>query len=246
MYKYWFNILFFVSCSLFTKAQDSLEVIQLNREEILAFNLPHVDTLVNNAIKYSPLVKFYGSNSAVAKAELDVQRKDWAYRIYSDAGYYYANNYSVLTTAAEGGGFESVSLGRGDVYRGGVTIRVSLFDLIGRKHLVQRAKKEYEATQYQIDDAEMEVRLQVRQLYTELKLTHKLIAIKSNTFNTLQTQLQMAEKQFKQGEIEIAELATVTEITARSQMAFEDAKAEYEKLYIKMEIIVGKSLATLQ
>jgi len=120
--------------------------------------------------------------------------------------------------ASDGGGFESVALGSGNVLRAGVTARLSLFDVIGRGQLIERAEAEMQMSEYEFYQAEQDLEAYITQLYTELKLAKKLVVVYNATFITLNAQLEMAEKEFRQGEIHITELARITEIQSKSQV----------------------------
>lgn len=210
--------------------------------DVLERELPPLDSLIKAAQEYSPVLKLSEAEIARFEAELGVRKREWTNRIFTDAGTFYANNYNALTVASNGGGYESVSLGAGNVLRAGVTARLSLFDVIGRGQLIERAEAEKQMSEFKYDKAKQELSQYITQLYTELKLAKKLVIVYTETYYTLNAQLEMAEKEFRQGEIHITELARITSIKSKAEVSLEQAQANYENLYYQMEIIVGKSL----
>lgn len=208
-------------------------------------SLPDLDTLLNLALNNSPLLRIYQAEIVRGEAEIKLRRREWSYRVFTDAGSTYASNYSVLTVAGEGGGFESVSLGNGNVLRGGLTVRLSLFDIIGRSQLVNKAKAEKQMSEAQFDLAKQELTADLTELYTQLKYSRKLVEVGIETIETLNAQLQMAEKEFRQGEIHITELARITEIRSKSKMALATARANYENQYRQLEIAIGAELKSI-
>jgi len=214
-------------------------------DSLIIGQLPLLDSLVGAALRNAPVIQLCAAEIARNEAEVKVRKREWSNRVFTDAGGSYANNYSVLTVASDGGGFESVALGSGNVVRAGITARLSLFDLIGRNQLVKRAEAERQMSESQLLQARQDVTSIVTQLYTELKLAQRLVTINTQTVQTLRAQIEMAEKEFRQGEIHITELARITEIKSKSEAALATAQSNYENLYRQMEIIVGTSLSNL-
>jgi len=236
-----------ITYTVAAKGGDTLEVDSLSPsikiEEI--FELPNLDTLINAAMEFSPALKGMEAQVGRNDAEVKIRKREWSNRVFTDLGGAYSNNYSVLTVASgETGGYESIALGSGNALRAGVMARISLFDVIGRNQLIERAKAEKEMSEYDLLVAQQDLKALVTQLYTELVLGKKLVEINTHTFHTLSAQLEMAEKEFRQGEIDITELARVTEIKSKAEVALEQTKANYENLYHQLEILVGRELLT--
>lgn len=243
--------LFALSCMAFSAPAkgivDSLAADSLAASIKLEdpFALPELDTLISAALEFSPILKGKEAQIGRSEAEVKIRKREWSNRVFTDAGGGYANNYSVLTVAnGDAGGFESVALGSGNSMRVGVTARISLFDVLGRNQLIERAKAEKEMNEFGLQVAEQELKALITQVYTQLKLGKKLVEVNTRTFYTLSAQLEMAEKEFRQGEIHITELARVTEIKSKAEVALEQAKANYENLYYQLEILVGQDLLT--
>lgn len=211
---------------------------------LIHFKLPPLALLTETALTNSHRVKYQKSIIRRNEANIKARKKRWADKIFMDAGYSYTNNFSVMNVDASTGGFESVSLKNGDSYRFGVTFRLSLFDLIGLKHVKQGAVFEKQASQNQLKDIEKHIRWVVTELYKNLQLTQNLLRIKSDKMQTLSLQKQMAEKEFMQGQIKISELSRLTELTSNAYQDFEKGKIEFEKAYLKLEQYVGKPLTS--
>ena len=60
-----------------------------------------------------------------------------------------------------------------------------------------------------------------------------------------QLQKQLAEKEFKQGQIHLSELARVSELAANARIDFEIALNEYDKAFSALELLVGVSFDSL-
>ncbi|OJJ16417.1 hypothetical protein BKI52_34590 [marine bacterium AO1-C] len=217
---------------------------QATDSSLAHYRLPPLVLLTEAALDNAPRVKYQQAIIRRNNANIKARKKRWADKIFMDAGYSYTNNFSVMNVDASTGGFESVSLKNGDSYRFGVTFRLSLFDLIGLKHVKQGAVFEKQAAEHQLKDIEKHIRWTVTELYKNLQLAQSLLKIKSDKMQTLSLQRQMAEKEFMQGQIKIAELSRLTELTSNARQDFEKGKIEFEKAYLKLEQYVGKSLTS--
>lgn len=215
---------------------------QASDSSLFSLRLPPLVLLTEAALDNAPRVKYQQAIIRRNNANIKASKKRWADKIFMDAGYSYTNNFSVMNVDATTGGFESVSLKNGDSYRFGVTFRLSLFDLIGLKHVKRGAIFEKKAAEHQLLDIKKHIRWQVTELYKNLQLTQTLLRIKSDKMQTLSLQKQMAEKEFTQGQIKIAELSRLTELTSNAYQDFEKGKIDYQKAYMKLEQFVGKPL----
>lgn len=245
MYRF-LILISFLTCTAVASGQGSTAIeLGIETDSTGLNQLPEFDTLLNLAFNNSPLLRMYQAEVMRGEAEIKLRRREWSYRVFTDAGSTYASNYSALTVAGDGGGFESISLGNGNVVRGGVTLRLSLFDIIGRSQLVNKAKAEKQMSEAHLDLAKQELTADLTELYTQLKYSRNLVEVGIETIETLNAQLQMAEKEFRQGEIHITELARITEIRSKSQMALATARANYENQYRQLEIAIGTDLNSI-
>ncbi|WP_299455394.1 TolC family protein [uncultured Microscilla sp.] len=207
-----------------------------------AFRLPPLAALTEEAINSSPQVKYQQSIILRDKANIKERKKRWMNKVFMDAGYSYTNNFSVTNINSNTGNVETLALKNGGNYRAGFTLRFSLFDFSGAKHVTQAAIQEKNASENQLLSIEREIVWQVTELYKNLELAQTLLHIKSEKMQTLALQRQVAEKEFTQGQIKIAELSRIIELTSNAHQEFEQGKNSYEKAYLKLEQFVGKPL----
>lgn len=208
-------------------------------------DLPDLDTLIAAALANSPAVRQYEYQVAQNQSQVMMRKREWGYRVFTDLGAGYSNNYQQLTVAGTEGGFDNIAIGSGNNLRAGVSVKLSLFDLTGRKHLIDQAENEMHVSEQLLQVARQNLQLAISDMYVQLKLAQKLVIINSNNYQTLSAQMAMAEKQFTQGEIPLAEYARITDIASGAEVNFENAKAEYESLYRQMEILIGCPLIHL-
>lgn len=206
------------------------------------FQLPPLIVLTEAALDNSPQVKYQESIILRNKENIKERKKRWTNRIFMDAGYSYTNNFSVTNLNSSTNNVETVALRNGGNYRAGITLRLSLYDLLVTKHLKLGAMHEKNASENQLKVIEKQIMWEVTQLYKNLQLAQTLLKIKSEKMQTLALQRQMAEKEFTQGQIKISELSRLTELASNAHQEFEQGKNAYEKAYLQLEQFVGKSL----
>ncbi|MFY0673451.1 MAG: TolC family protein [Bacteroidia bacterium] len=226
-------------------SQDSLGT---DSSAVDALALPPLDSLVASALKNAPTVKAASAILGQRDADLALARRNWSQRLYSDAGLVNVNttgNLLIANTDGEGnviGGDNSISIVSGNTYRAGVAARISLYDIYARPKEIEKAKMQREESEYGVLAAEQEIQKTVTDLYIQLKMVRKMVELQQTTVATFSAQYEMAEREFRQGDVAITELARMTEMKAKSELSLEQTKSNYENLYKQMEILIGRKL----
>lgn len=83
------------------------------------------------------------------------------------------------------------------------------------------------------------------QFYYELIYANNLLAIRNEAKQSTINQYQIAEKQFKDGIIDIGELSRLKTIEINASADFEDAKRQFSTLYGQIEPTIGVPIAKL-
>ncbi len=130
--------------------------------------------------------------------------------------------------------------------RGGVAVRLSLYDIYARPKELEKVKLSKEISELKYEEKRQIVETMINDLYIELKLALKVVQLNQTTYATFNAQYQMAETEFRQGEVAITDLARITEVKAKSELALEQAKANFEKLYKQMEVLVGRNMNSFE
>ena len=124
----------------------------------------------------------------------------------------------------------------------GATLRISLYDLFGRKNEVGMAVSEYEESRYKKDMLAKEIVSEVTSLYYILIASKNILQIKSDTKHATALNRNMAEKEFNEANIPVAELSRIIEISSKAATEYEIAKQELYKNIRIMENMVGVKL----
>ena len=234
------KILFFFSFlfSCTANAQDAKPLVRA---------LPPLETVLSWAEKTSYRVKEQEMMSLEKQESIAIAQKKWMDKVFVDLGAQRSNNGAVLnvSNSLTDGDVNSLSFQNLNSLRTGLTVRLSLFDGLGRKHLIQEAAFRKQASDYRILYLKQEAQQTITSLYKDIALMGRIIGIKAEKQTMLQLQKQLAEKEFKQGQIHLSELARVSELAANARIDFETALNEYDKAFSALELLVGVSFDSL-
>lgn len=195
--------------------------------------IPELDAVLERAVEHSP--RLQGQQALVRKNQQLLERaeKTWMDNVTFGAQALYGSyGNEVLNTTNLG-------------LTTGVSIRLSLFDFTGRSNQIAAWEEEVAVARSQEDQVVLEERQYVIDLYSRLTLARRLVLIRSEAWQAACAHQGMADAQFNQGDIPIAELARVTEISAKAQSDYETARSDYIAAYKKLEVVTGSPLHSL-
>jgi len=203
--------------------------------------LPPLETILDSALKRNPDVKFRDMQVIMDEHKLKAYKADWTRNvgIQTDALYGTFDNISSNTTNSGSNPAMLTTRSSQLNYGAGAFIKIPLYDLINRKNQNKLAKAEIEQAQSSSQAQRNVVRQLVIKQYNEVILKHRLLKIKSRYAETAKINLAMAEKQFLNGVITVAEYSSTTEIVSRSETDFESSKMEFRTAFMLLEEIVG-------
>ena len=191
------------------------------------FNFPPLEVIIDSVIKRSAMVNFRNNNIEVKESALATERIHWSRNVgfQADSRYGNLNNFSsnedgealsqVLTTSKQ---FN---------YSVGFFLKFPLFDGINRKNQIKLAKSEVEAAKSMVQFENEQIRRMVITLYQELLLKQKLLQIRSKNLGDGRVNMQMVEKEFRNGIVPISEYVRISGMTINMEAAYETALSEF-------------------
>jgi outer membrane protein TolC len=213
-----------------------------------AKELPSLEKVLDYAENHSHLVKEQDALSQHYEQAVKVTQKLWMDKVFVDMGGQRSNNGAVLNVNnnISNSEFNSLSFQSMNSFRVGLTVRVSLYDVLARKDLIKQAQYRQAASEEHSKFLIQDVKFRIADIYKDAQLAYKLLSIKAEKKYALFLQKEMAEKEFQQGQLHIAELGRITELASNAFAEFEQASNTYEKLYYQLEIVLGVSLKDLK
>jgi len=234
----------FVFVSLFFKqailhsqeAEDSTFVFNPIIDDITT-RIPPLETLIDSAIANSPYLK--NRNNMVTKMQYEfktAQRKILNFLSVSGSMNYGRNSFSTLSDIIP---IIETSTQDNFVYSVGLSLRLSLFDVVNRKNELNIARKEIEESINSREEKIFEIKKEVTFQYNDLILKQKLLKVASDNMLTSQMRMVMIEQKFLNNEIALEELSRIMEWHSDAQIAYETAAIELMNAYILLELTCG-------
>lgn len=222
-----FGFLFSLLCLLSTQfaiAQNE-NVGSLNEENNVL--IPPLQVVIDSVLKHHAMLKFRNQSIGVKEATLNSEKIYWTrnFGIQAETKYGNLNSFS---TDSDGSISSTALITTEQVnYSVGFYLKFPIFDVLNRKNQLKLAKLEVEEAKSMAQFQEDEIRQTVIKLYHNLILKQKLLKIKSESLGSGKVNMQMAEKEFRNGSIELTEYARISGITSNLESDFELAKSEF-------------------
>ncbi len=202
--------------------------------------LPSLDILIDSAIQNSPYIRYENAEISLSHYRIKEARWNWTRLLGVEMNYKYGN-LSQFSTSQTSGSFPTdfTSDRSENYYNIGAFLKIPIFDVINQKNGVNIAKRELEKRLLRQEQIIRETKQDIIFVYEDLLLRQELLKIKNESRLTTELQVQMAEKEFLNGQITIAELSRLTEIHSINIADFTKQKSLFYRQYLILEELVG-------
>ena len=209
----------------------------LDEQKDLQSQLVPLDSIIVIALKHSPSVKFQEDLIGSAKAQLEFTKKLWTNNIVGFVNYSGGNQSIVSADNQNPGSLSSSNVTTG--LRMGIQINLPLYELVGRKSRLNIYKYELSSTVNKRDETEQTIKQNVIQFYYNLLYASNILAIRNEARQSTINQSLIAQKEFKDGVIQVGELSRLKTIEINARADYEEAKRQFATLYSQIETIIG-------
>ncbi|MEI6575312.1 MAG: TolC family protein [Bacteroidota bacterium] len=202
--------------------------------------IPPLSALLDSAILHNPNVAFRDLQTTINNCKFRAAQIDWTKNIgfLTDIRYGTFDNYSTDYTGGTGPVNNMTT--RTELRWGyGAYISLPIFTVMNRRNLVRISKYEMEQAKSMADAQRSELTQEIIRQYNDLILKQRLLRIKSKSFETARINLQMAEKEFSNGSINVTELSQISMAVSGSESDFETARMDLLTAYLILEELVG-------
>lgn len=189
--------------------------------------IPKLSELVDSALVYNGMVNYRKLEIEAKKSNLKYKRQYWTtnFGVQADSRYGTFNNLSTIdgdnTTVTLGSNTQQLN------YNIGFYLKIPVFDVINRKSQIKQAKAELEQARNLAKSQEDELRELVIRYYEDLVLKQNLLELRASNLGNARVNMEMVEKEFKNGLIAISEYVRISDMTSRIAAEFEEAKSEF-------------------
>lgn len=203
--------------------------------------LPPLFDVIDSAIKHNRIVKFRTLEIEAKKSNLKSQQNYWTRNlgVQADTRYGTFDNYSANATGQSTSILSTTS--RQFNYGAGVYLKIPIADMLDRKNQVKKARTELEQAKSMEEAQEEEVRQLVIKLYQDLLLKHRLLNIRSQSLSNGRVNMEMVEKQFRNGTIPVVDYVRISEIVFSVESNYETAKTDFISAKLLLEAVAGFS-----
>ncbi|MDI9869409.1 MULTISPECIES: TolC family protein [Flectobacillus] len=236
--KTW-SIALSVCCLLFFSNRETFAQASTPKSPETDFQLPPLDEIIELAIQYSPALKQQEQIIHKADQQLMVQKKSWTSGISLGTSYS-AGNQSLLVQQATGNleAFSNYNNG----YRLSLGAAFSINTIITQKNITKIAKADkqiaIESKQLTID----QIKNDVIAKYYAVAGAHEALKIAIEMKTSSLVNKKMAEREFSEGQINVADMAKILESTSSAAVGYENAKQTFIMNVRLLEVLIGKRL----
>ena len=212
----------------------SISTAQAQSEREPLPELPPLEVLLDYAVTHAPELNVQAARIAQNRSEVVRTRRSWMDGATVSVGASYGSFGNQLLDEVSFG--QSVRVG----------LKVSLFDLFGRDAQVGVFESRLLAAQRERDVIRQRLRQTLIQRYYDLRRARDLVRVRSEAYESTQTHKAMLETAFQQGTAALDQVSRVTEVAAKAQAAYAEARIDYLSGYALLENLLGTPLDTLR
>jgi outer membrane protein TolC len=189
--------------------------------------LPPLSEAIDSAIKYNTMLRYRNLEVNLKELNLTSQKNYWLRNlgVQGDSRYgtidAFSTNANGVTTNS------SLTTSRQFNYAAGVYFKMPIYDILNRKVQIKQAKTELEEAKTMVEAQQVEIRQLVIRQYQATILSQKILDIKSFNLGSATVNMDMIEKEFRNGVIPLAEYVRIADMTARIQTDYEMAKSDF-------------------
>lgn len=221
-----FILILIFSCSSFLFSQTNMLDTSPSRIKS-KISIPPLDVVMDSVLKKNAMLNFRKHHIGVKDATVKSEKLYWSrnFGVQADTRYGTLNNFSTNEDGQVSSAIATTS--KQFNYSVGFYLKFPLFDVLNRKHQLRLARLELEEAKSMAQFQEDEIRQTVIAFYQDLVLKEKLLQIKSKSLGDGKVNMQMVEKEFRNGVVPISEYVRITSITGNMETDYEKAKSDF-------------------
>ena len=219
-------LLFITASGVFvTNAQVSEEFD--STEDAYDLLIPKLNVVIDSVLKRSAMLNFRKHHIGVKESTLKSERIYWSRNLGIQADTRYGNLSNFATSEDGLSNTSALTTSKQLNYSVGFYLKFPLFDALNRKKQIKLAKLEVEEAKNMAEFQEEELRQITIRLYQDLILKQKLLKIRSRRLGDGRVNMQMVEKEFRNGVVPLSEYVRINGMTTNMEADYEKAMSEF-------------------
>lgn len=212
-------------------------------EEYVNFELPPLQTLLDNVGITNPQVLQNNANIEAAEYDLKIEKRKWLSYLSARAGYTYGilgtysdfeTAYNPLTTTYTGSSQHSYFIG--------ANLSVPIGDLISRGVSSKRQKKIIEQAEYNREAIYNMIKIEVVELYSNIQAAMTILNGQAETLVAFNANYKITANSFMNGKASPYDLSIVKNEQSKSLAEYATTRAQLMSMVMRLEIITGTKI----
>ena len=220
------TILFISALGVFVSNAQGVEEAD-SKDNSYSLLIPKPSILIDSVFKRSAMMNFRNQRIGVKESDLKSFRREWTknFGLVADTRYGTFDNF--LTNNTEINSSSSSSYSKQLNYTVGLFLKIPVFDIVNRKNKIKLARLEVEEAKSMAEFQKEEIRKAVIVMYQDLILKQKLLQIRSRRLGDGKVNMQMIEKEFRNGVVPLSEYVRIVGMTENMEADYETAMSEF-------------------
>lgn len=201
--------------------------------------IPPLADILDSALKYSPFLQYRKLEIEAKHANLQMEKNYWTRNLgfQADTRYGTFDNFSSTNNGLSTTVFNATSKQLN--YGLGVYMKFPIGDLLNRKSQIKKANTELEQARSMAQAQEEELRQTIIKLYQDVLLKQRLLNIQSLALGNAKVNMDMVDKEFRNGVIPVSEYVRISDITTKVEADYEKAKTDFTTARMILEELAG-------
>lgn len=202
--------------------------------------IPPLDVLIDSALINSHRLKYWDKEIKITEYELKAAKREWSKDIYF-TGEIKEGAWTSLVFIQDEFGNEVGTLGTTNQGRHsiGVGMRLPISDLWDRGNQIKLNKMRVERNIEKMLEDRQSIRANVINLYNEVIIQQNMLKLDIDNIEFSELTAEMADKEFQNGKISLADLSRVRDNLARARYRFVDSQTGFINAYVMLQELTG-------
>lgn len=231
-------------CINYASAQTSLaEINSVKKNEI---NIPPLNVIIDSVLKRNAMVRFRKQGIQSKESNVKSEKIYWTRNLglQADSRYGTFDNTILNSDGGTSGSLINTNTRQWN-YGVGLYLKLPLFDFLNRKNQVEQANLELDEAKSMLQFQEDEIRQNTIKLYQDLLLKQKLLNLTSQNLGNVKVNMEMVEKEFRNGIIPVSEYVRLSDVSSRVESDYEVAKSNFFLAKKLLEDVAGFSFGII-
>lgn len=219
------------------------DTLYLDIDQDIAVQLLPFEELMTVAVRHSPAIRYQTEVSNSLRSSYEISKVQI---LQNAAGFanYSGGTQTILSTGRLQSGDAIGQIANG--YRVGVDLRVSLFDLFGRKHQIRQAQATYRASVLQQETIELQLQRELITVYQDMITAQQVLKLRLVDEQASLTAYRIAEVELQKGRINADAMASATSQYIQTKSIAEQVKGDFLKNVRYFEALLGVPIHRLK